>query len=199
MLGFARSRSALALAGAVFLVGAGGLLTVSAARPGTVSVFTPMVPCRLLDTRTDTIVGSRGSPLGAGESHTARVAGVNGACNVPVDATAVSFNATIVNPSASSFLTVWPADQSRPTASSLNWVIRQPATPNAVTSALSATGAVNFYNNYGTVDLVVDINGYYTPATSGGAGPAGPTGLTGSPTAMAATFQVGTRCRESTG
>jgi hypothetical protein len=68
-----------------------------------------------------------------------------------------------------------------------------------VTSALSATGAVNFYNNYGTVDLVVDINGYYTPATSGGAGPAGPTGLTGSPTAMAATFQVGTRCRESTG
>jgi hypothetical protein len=78
---------------------------------------------------------------------------------VPLDATAVSFNATIVSPSGSSFLTVWPADQPRPTASSLNWVTGQPATPNAATSALSATG------------LVVDIDCYYTPANSTGAAP----------------------------
>ena len=179
MLGAVRSRSAVAVAAAVFLLGAGGLLTVSAARPGTVSVFTPMVPCRLLDTRPGTNVGRRATPLGAGESHKAQVTGVHGACDVPVEATAVSLNATIVNPSAGSFLTVWPADQPRPTASSLNWVVGQAATPNAVTSAVSASGAVSFFNNQGTVDLVADINGYYTPAGTTGGGPAGPTGATG--------------------
>ena len=179
MVGFVRSRSAVAVAAVALLAGAGGLLTVSAARPGTVSVFTPMVPCRLLDTRPDTNVGARSTPLGAGESHRAQVTGANGACDVPVEATAVSLNATIVNPSAGSFLTVWPADQPRPTTSSLNWVFGQAATPNAVTSAVSASGAMNLYNNEGTVDLVADINGYYTPAGTSGGGPAGPTGLTG--------------------
>ncbi len=184
MVGFGRSRSAVvvaAVAGLVGagLVGAGGLLTVSAARPGTVSVFTPMVPCRLLDTRPETNVGWRATPLRARESHTAQVTGMNGACDVPAEATAVSLNATIVNPSAGSFLTVWPADQPRPTASSLNWVVGQAATPNAVTTAVSASGAISLFNNAGSVDLVADVNGYYTPAGTSGAGPAGPVGATG--------------------
>lgn len=64
-------------------------------------------------------------------------------------------------------------------ASNLNWQAGQAPTPNAVTASLSADGALAFYNLAGTVDVLVDIVGYYEPAAAGGAGPAGPRGATG--------------------
>jgi hypothetical protein len=80
---------------------------------------------------------------------------------VPLDASAVTMNVTVVNPTGSSFLTVFPADASKPLASSLNWVAGQGATPNAVTSDVSADGKVSFYNKSGSVDVIADIVGYY--------------------------------------
>jgi len=84
-----------------------------------------------------------------------------------------------INPTAASFLTVFPADQQRPVASSLNWVAGQAPTPNAVTVAASADGKISFYNLSGNVDLAVDIVGYYELSTSGPAGPPGPPGAKG--------------------
>jgi YVTN family beta-propeller protein len=162
----------MAVVGIAILLGSGGLLTASAASPSTGTVLVPIVPCRLFDTRTD------GSALAAGATRTQAVVGTNGDCVIPPDAVGVSMNVTIVDPTASSFLTVWPADQSRPTASSLNWVAGQAPTPNAVMSALSATGSIDLFNLDGSVDVIVDINGYYTPAATG-SGPAGPPGATG--------------------
>jgi hypothetical protein len=150
----------------VALVLGGGLLTASAAAPSVTS-FTAITPCRLFDTRPPTDnVGPRRAPLGAGETYTVSGRGAVGNCNLPVNATALGLNVTIVNPTGNSFLTVFPAGP-LPTASNLNWVAQQAPTPNAVTTTLSADGLVSFYNFAGTVDVVVDVVGVYLPTTIG--------------------------------
>jgi hypothetical protein len=129
------------------------------------SSLVPIVPCRLFDTRSDNQVGNRGQPIPADTSVTFAVWGTNGECTIPDTATAIATNVTIVNPTSSSFLTVYPADApTRPKASNLNWLPTSPPTPNQVTVGLSANGAINVYNLAGSVDVIVDIVGYYVQA-----------------------------------
>ena len=158
----ARSAAVGALAAVVLTGGLGGLLTADAAVvTGARAVFVPISPCRLIDTRPASIVGPRAQPLQGGQPVLWNVRGPNGLCNIPVDATSVVMNMTVVNPTAAGFLTVWPPDEGQPTASSMNWVPGQAPTPNAVTAKLSGGGQIATFANAGTVDLIVDINGYY--------------------------------------
>ena len=118
-------------------------------------------------------VGLRAEPLGAGETYSAPVSGVHGECDIPVSATAAAMNITVVNPTSSSFLTVFPADASRPMTSNINWIADQAATANAVTSGLSAEGAVGLYNESGTIDLLIDVvvtSSQQVPASPGAPG-----------------------------
>jgi YVTN family beta-propeller protein len=62
-------------------------------------------------------------------------------------------------------MTIWPADKSQPNASSLNYVAGQPPTPNAVTVALSADGRIRAFNERGSVNVIIDIAGFYQTAT----------------------------------
>ena len=106
--------------------------------------------------------------------------GTNAACTIPDTATAVGMNVTFVNPTAPGFLTVFPAgDAPDPWTSNLNWVAGQAPAPNAVTTPLSANGKIGLYNNAGTVDVIVDIVGYYELSTSGAPGIQGPPGTPG--------------------
>ena len=128
------------------------------------ATFVPVPPCRLFDYRPapDT-VGSRTSPLGPAETALQQVTGPVGNCMIPGDATAVSMNVTIVSPTAASYLTVFPANVARPTASSLNWLAGQAATPNKVDVKLSPVGAINLYNKAGSVYVLADVVGFYSP------------------------------------
>ena len=174
-------------------IGAGGLITFASAAGGTASVFTPITPCRLLDTRADgPAVGAtppRATPLGQGETLTIPARGSFGLCNsLSATGTGAVLNVTVVNSTAGSYLTVWPADKPKPLASSLNWVAGQGATPNQVTTALDPSGMLSLFNNSGTVDVIVDVVGVYEPASTvgggvgtGPAGPAGPAGAPGTP------------------
>ena len=182
-------------------IGAGGLITFASAAGGTASTFTPITPCRLLDTRVDgPATGEtlpRNTPLGQGETLTVTARGNFGKC-VALSATATGavLNVTTVNPSAGSFLTVWPADKDRPLASSLNWVPGQGATPNQVTTGLDSSGKLSLFNNAGTVDVIVDVVGLYEAAGSvgsnGGVGPAGPAGPAGAAGAKGSKGDAGT-------
>jgi len=58
-------------------------------------------------------VGTRGTPIAAGESVAFPVWGTNGNCTIPSAATGVATNVTAVNPTQSSYVTVYPADVSR--------------------------------------------------------------------------------------
>ena len=151
----------------------------SAVGGGTRSVYVPIAPCRLADTRSDSTVGGRATPLGTAETYTFQVWGTNGNCTIPTSATGIGTNVTTVNPTAVSYLTVFPADVVRPVASNLNWVPASPPTPNQVTVGLSATGAVSAFNNGGQIDVIIDIVGYYEALPASGNGPTGPAGGTG--------------------
>jgi hypothetical protein len=162
-----RSRWAAIGAAVAVTLGAGGIGLVSATNPDNAVTFVPISPCRLADTRPasgDSGLGGRDTPLGAGETFTLNARTDNvGQCGtlIPDEATAISMNATSVNPTAPTFVTIWPAGVTRPLASSLNALPGEPPTPNAVTTQLSATGEFSVYNLAGTVDVVFDINGYY--------------------------------------
>ena len=131
------------------------------------TTFVPVAPCRLFDTRPAATQGARRAPLSAGETFTTPVTGSNGDClDIPSDATGVAMNVTIVNPTARSFLSVFPADlATRSEASNLNWDAGQAPTPNKVDVPLSPTGEISLFNNNGTVNVFADVVGYYTPSS----------------------------------
>lgn len=135
--------------------------SVDAAPGDTDATFVAITPCRLADTRpAPNRVGTAGA-LGVAATQAFAVHGSNGECTMSADAVAVSLNVTALGATQQSFLTFWP-DGDQPLAASLNPAPGEPPTPNAVTVGLSDAGAFNVFNNAGTVDVVIDINGYYT-------------------------------------
>ncbi|MEQ1702073.1 MAG: YncE family protein [Ilumatobacteraceae bacterium] len=159
------SRVRWAAIGAAIAVslGAGGWGIVNATvSSGPKSVYVPIVPCRLADTRGGmSTVGLRNTPIGPAEFHSFVVHGTNGNCTIPSGATAIVANVTAVNPTARGYMTLWPAGESMPTASSLNYLAGQAPVPNAVTVTLSGGGKMSVFNSAGTVNVIIDIAGYY--------------------------------------
>jgi hypothetical protein len=141
-----------------------GFVAMPDQSPGPDGLYNPLVPARLLDTRTGTGGATRVAPGGTVSLQ------VTGRGNVPATGvSAVVLNVTATNPSGSSYVTVWPDGAPRPLASSLNFVAGQ-TVPNRVIVAVGAGGKVDLYNFAGNVDLVVDVGGYFTDATAGGTG-----------------------------
>jgi hypothetical protein len=146
---------------------------VASSVPGPAGLFNPLPPARIADTRAH----FSGARLGAGQTLTVQVTGglqSNGSpSGVPTTGvSAVAMNVTAVGSSGpQSFLTVYPADPSvsRPNASNLNFFPGQ-TVPNRVIVPVGPTGAVNIYNNVGSVDVVVDVNGWFTSTSSTAAG-----------------------------
>lgn len=133
--------------------------------PGDVdTTFVPIRPCRLLDTRPAPDHVGPHSAFNANDTKTIQAVGTNGACTIPDDASGLSLNVTSTNATAPTFLTIWPEGE-RPLASSLNPFPGEPPTPNAVNTPLSARGAFNIYNSRGSVNVLVDVNGYYTKSS----------------------------------
>ncbi|TME07425.1 MAG: hypothetical protein E6I71_00960 [Chloroflexi bacterium] len=81
---------------------------------------------------------------------------------------AVVMNVTATSTSAAGFFTVFPLGVARPLASNLNWTPGV-TVPNRVIVPVGTGGKVSFYNGVGLADLIVDVNGYFTDSTAGGA------------------------------
>ena len=117
-------------------------------------LYNPLVPARILDTRT-----GMGAPAGALGSNSTVTLQVRGQGSVPAaGVSGVVLNVTVTEPTASSYLTVYPSDQSRPVVSNLNFVARQ-TIPNRVIVKLSSDGKLNFYNPVGSVHVIADVSG----------------------------------------
>jgi hypothetical protein len=127
--------------------------------------FYPLPTCRVLDTRnTD---GSLGGPyLHGGQERDFPVQSSN--CQIPSSAQAYALNLTVVPYQGSqlSYLTVWPQGNPKPVASTLN---NPTATivANAAIVPAGTSGEIAVYPSNNT-QLVVDINGYFAPAGTGG-------------------------------
>jgi len=159
-----RSRWAAIGAAIAITLGAGGIgVTQALTESGEKAIYSPIEPCRLVDTRPPPDrVGPRVVPLGADETYTLSGWDDVGGCALPSDTTALSLNVTAVNATQPTFITLYPADApARPLASNLNPVPGAPPTPNAVTVGLDATGGFDIYNKQGSVDIIIDVVGVY--------------------------------------
>ena len=121
--------------------------------------FHTLAPCRVLDTRN--AAGPYGAPpLQPGAT---RDFAFNAQCGVPSDARALALNVTATGPTAPGFVTLFPADQTAPLASVINFSPGQTRANNAVVKASTdGTAALAVLNgSAGTVDLIVDVVGYF--------------------------------------
>lgn len=139
------------------------------------SNFVPITPCRVVDTRNPT--GAFGGPQLAGNATRSFVIPSGPCTGIPATVTAYSFNITLVPPGPVGYLTAFPTGQAQPLAASLN-DLEGEIRNNAATVVAGTSGAVSFFVTNPT-HLVLDLFGYYVPATAGPAGPQGPTGPTG--------------------
>ncbi len=138
------------------------------------SSYVPLTPFRILDTRSGLCGAHTCRALGPGRTLTLQVTGYTDARtreSVPADATAVVLNVLAVNGSSSSLLTVYPNGVGRPLASNLNFGAHVNVA-NLVTVALGQNGAsdnereVDIYNALGTLNIVVDVEGYFAPQSA---------------------------------
>ncbi len=130
------------------------------------SYLTPLPPQRIADTRTGSGEPDAGSTLLGGGVLRVQVAGVGSipAEDASVPPVAAVLNVTAVNTEVPSYLTVYPADSSPPLASDIQ-LVPGSAIPNLVVAKLSPGGAVDIYNYRGSVDVVVDVYGYFSGST----------------------------------
>ena len=126
------------------------------------SVFVPLTPCRVVDTRV-----AANSPALAHAS--TRSFTVQGTCGVPSGARAVSVNVTAVGPSGQGHLRLFPALIATPNISTINF-------PNGLGSAAIANGAIVplsastpdlsvftiLLAATGSVHFVLDVTGYFS-------------------------------------
>ncbi|GAA3439621.1 hypothetical protein [Kutzneria kofuensis] len=81
------------------------------------AAFTPMSPTRVLDTRDGTGTGGVVRPVGDNSTIRLDLSAV-----IPASATAVVFNLTAADVTASTSITAWPDGETQPVSSNLNLV-----------------------------------------------------------------------------
>jgi hypothetical protein len=126
--------------------------------------FVPVAPCRIIDTR------SADGPLGGPSipAHGTRSIPVpSSSCGIPSNAAAYSLNVTVVPPldGVLGYLTVWPTGQPQPNVSTLNSLDGE-ILANAAIVPAGTGGSIDAFATDDT-DLVIDINGYFVPHTTG--------------------------------
>jgi len=135
--------------------------------PSTAGAFTPLTPGRVYDSR-----GASYSPNGAlasGRDRTISVANsydINGTpvtTNfVPIGATAVFANVTVVDTTGNGWLAINPGGTTAVSASSINWSTSGQMLANGISLKLNATREITVVNGSpGSTQFFVDILGYY--------------------------------------
>lgn len=112
--------------------------------------FTPIAPVRIADTRTS------GGALSAGTTRSFALGAA-----VPSDAAASLVSLTATDSTApATYLTAWPAAGARPATSDLN-VVQARDQANATVVGADSSRAIDVYNNLGSVDVVLDVYGFF--------------------------------------
>ncbi|MDQ6784818.1 MAG: hypothetical protein M3063_15570 [Actinomycetota bacterium] len=171
---------AMACGVGLFLPGVTATASAAPAKPLLVhtlpSSYVTMTPTRVTDTRPASGFPNSGAPVAAGGSLNVDVSGF-----VPATATSVSLSVTAADAKKAGYLSVLPfgTPQSTPPTSVLNFVAGGPTcttvdcvVPNLVVSKVAAGQVTIINGSAGTVDVVVDLEGYFDPigALTNGAG-----------------------------
>ena len=131
-------------------------------------VYTPITPCRIVDTRNATLGAFAAESTrefnGWGTSF-ATQGGSASDCNLPqsTDNAALALNLAVVFPNAEGYITAFPADKAKPLAATLNFYARDVKANNTILK-LSQTGTGPHFKIYSTTatHLIADVVGYYS-------------------------------------
>jgi len=137
-------------------------------------VYTPIVPCRIVDTRS----GGGGVFLPGNQRdwrafNTGGFAAQGGSatnCGIPVRPVAIMANTTLANTvGGPEFFTLWPFNQARPNASTVNWwaSAQQPANGEIV-PLCTGGGCTSDFSAYasGQTHAIIDVLGYFNRPTN---------------------------------
>lgn len=131
------------------------LLTLLALPAFTQDAYFPLTPCRALDTR-------ESNPHTLLKALDTRSIKLVGTCEIPVNATSVAVNVTVIPTSKQlGFLTVWPTSATRPLVSLLNSLDGSIRNNGAIVS-LSKSGELSLYTTDDT-HVIIDVSGYFAP------------------------------------
>ncbi len=122
--------------------------------------FVAVTACRVADTRW--VNGDFGGPP-IPEQGSRDFAIPNGPCTIPSTAAAYSLNVAVVPHGPLGYLAVWPTGQQRPLVATLNSLDGRIKADAVIVPAGSNEAISVFATN--TTDVVLDINGYFVPAT----------------------------------
>jgi SpoIID/LytB domain protein len=139
--------------------GTGGVTAGPAVTPSARVLFHPLPPTRILDTH------RTGGAIRAGSTRTVRVVGVGG---VPASGVVdVALNVVSLDSTATSYLVVRPHGGPRPASAQLSWV-KAERVNTLVWVKVVPDGTVDITNGRGSTQVLVDVEGYYTSATTSG-------------------------------
>ena len=134
-----------------------GSSSVEIVPAGGATLFHPLAPCRLLDTREPGDV-TGGAPFARGD---VRSIYVGGKCGIPGDARAISANVTVTAGTGSGSIVLYPSGETKPVALTVP-VVPGKTRAAATHAKVSSSGGLAIANDSsGTVHVVVDVNGYY--------------------------------------
>lgn len=126
-------------------------------KPRTGTGFLAVDPFRLCDTR----ISGTSCPQGGVGPNQEIVVGVAGLGGVPtVGTSAVTVNLIAINGTAASLLKIWPDGTPRPTATAITFEAGEKLS-NMVTVKLGTNGKLRVANAAGTVNVVVELAGYF--------------------------------------
>lgn len=124
-------------------------------------------PTRILDTRKGTGTGTV-KQIPANGNLTLTVAGAGKGVIPAKGATAIAMNLTAVDATRNGVITAYPAGETTPTVSNLNYSAGQTRANMAIVP-VGTNGQIVLHNDSsGPVDLIADANGYFTPAPATG-------------------------------
>lgn len=128
-----------------------------AAADGEQNEFVPVAPVRIAETRGDK---GRVGGLHTFGSRTAQRLDVVGLGDVPAGTTAVLATLTATRATTRTYVTAWPGGVAQPVASDVNLSYGDTVS-NLVVVPVGADGTIRLYNRAGSLDLVLDLLGYY--------------------------------------
>jgi hypothetical protein len=141
-------------------------IPVQPSTPG--SVFVPVNPVRIMDTRSTSEIGPVTGPVAASSITTLPIDGIttNGVDLPSSGVTAVAVALTVTSQTAPGVLIAFPAGTPVPDTSTVNFTATGVVTNNAIVP-VGPSGAIAIDNgSVGSVQLIVDITGYFTTNTA---------------------------------
>jgi len=160
------------------------------------STYVAIAPCRILDTRPTSINAATTITYGTDDTSIATLQNGNAlGCGIPQDGSvvAIAANVFMLNPSRSGDLRAWASGT--PPLSAIGVFTPVPGLANFAGAfsniPVTAGGQFNVYADNASVQLAIDVEGYWVPLSAGLTGATGATGSSGETGATGAAGATG--------